>query len=308
MISGHGLNEQGQKISKRELGSAEAGFNRYLPDHVLDRYGADALRLWATKARVGTDLRYHEKDVRAGRKLAVKLWNVARFLTRHEAGPDPRLPVESLTPVDRWLLSHLTDALDTATGHLDDYDATAAYQATARFFWSIYCDRYLEMIKGRFLDGPDETGAASARTTLWASFRVVLGMFAPFAPFVTEELYQRLYRAGAERAGDDAPVSLHLPGWPRAEPRWRGDRGPIDQLAKVLDRVRALRSGLRLGSGTRLDTLVLHPTTPVAAELAGVIAEPLRVAARADQVIFGEAAQDSGVPGLAVALRVRSDR
>src|SRR6185437_10052383 len=83
MISGWGLNEQGRKISKRDLDkhTGADGFNRYVPDDVLAKYGADALRLWATKGRIGSDLKYNEKDVRAGRKFAVKLWNVGRFLS-----------------------------------------------------------------------------------------------------------------------------------------------------------------------------------------------------------------------------------
>ena len=83
LISGWGLSEQGKKLSKRDLDRSTAadGFNRYVPDDVMAKYGADALRLWATKGRIGTDLRYNEKDVRTGRKFAVKLWNVGRFLS-----------------------------------------------------------------------------------------------------------------------------------------------------------------------------------------------------------------------------------
>ena len=85
-------------------------------------------------------------------------------------------------------------------------------------FWSIYCDRYLEMIKDRLGGGQD---GDSARWTLWESFRVLLGLFAPFAPFLTERMYQQFYRA------HEGVVSLHLTRWPAADERWRGDRsGP----------------------------------------------------------------------------------
>ena len=300
MISGHGLNEQGGKMAKRELARAtdRDGYNRYVPDQAIDRHGADALRLWATKARVGSDVRYHEKDVRAGRKLAVKLWNVGRFLGLH-LDPDlpPRvLPAADLTPVDRWMLSHLADTVDEVTTALDRYEVSQAHQAAARFFWSVYCDRYLEMIKGRFRY-PAEHGEqelTSARTALRWSFRTTLGLFAPFAPFVTEELYQRWY-APAEGA-----VSLHLTAWPAADPTWRTDRGTIDRMATVLDQVRARRSALRLGGGTRLAALVLHPATGEAHRLAEDIAEPLRVAANAGTVLHAGATGDSGVPGLAL--------
>ena len=83
LISGWGLSEQGKKLSKRNLDSSTGpdGYNRYVPDDVMGKYGADAVRLWATRGRIGTDLRYNEKDIRTGRKFAVKLWNVGRFLS-----------------------------------------------------------------------------------------------------------------------------------------------------------------------------------------------------------------------------------
>lgn len=302
MISGHGLNERGRKISKRDLDESGGRPDRYLPERLIDRYGADALRLWATKARVGADLRFHEKDLRAGRRFAIKLWNVARFLTRH--GGPPEAPPAELTAVDRWLLSHLADTLDEATGYLERYDPTGAFQAASRFFWSVYCDRYLEMIKPRFHQPEEhpEAERGSARTTGWRSFRAVLGLFAPFAPFVTEELYQRLYRSA------EGAVSLHLTAWPAPEPGWRDGRAAaarseIDQLVVVLDRVRALRAALRIGSGTRVAALVLHPGTEAATALAARVAEPLRAAARAERVIFGPAPHGSGVADLAIDVR-----
>ena len=110
LISGWGLSEQGKKLSKRDLdkggsgGPAEGsraprdgratvdGYNRYVPDDVMARYGADALRLWATKGRIGTDLRYNEKDIMTGRKFAVKLWNVGRFLSLNRGDPSGAAP------------------------------------------------------------------------------------------------------------------------------------------------------------------------------------------------------------------------
>ncbi|HEY8472816.1 MAG TPA: valine--tRNA ligase [Natronosporangium sp.] len=295
MVSGWGLNEQGRKIAKRDL-AAGNGFNRYDPAQVIDRYGADALRLWATKARIGSDLRYHEKDVRAGRKFAVKLWNVARFVTERAGGTADDVPVPERTAVDRWLLSQLAETVDEVTAAFDEYDVMRAHQAAARCFWSIYCDRYIEMVKDRFRfpEEHSEADRASARATLRESLRVLLGLFAPFAPFVTEHLYQQLYRP------DESAVSLHLTSWPVVPAEWRTDRSDVDQLVIILDQVRALRSRLRLGAGARLSRLVLHASTPEARRLLTAIAEPLRTAARAESVVEGEPGHDSGVPGITV--------
>ena len=318
MISGWGLNEQGRKISKRDLErhTGADGFNRYVPDDVLARYGADALRLWATRGRIGSDLRYNEKDVRAARKLVVKLWNVGRFLSLNlgSSGLPPARPavavaVADLDIVDRWLLSHLAEAIDLSTKAFDEHDYMQAYQAVSRMFWSVYCDRYLEMIKDR-LGAPDadgdagagagacaDAGRASAMWTLWESFRVLLGLLAPFAPFVTEHLYQRFY-AAHEDAG-----SLHLSRWPAADPAWRSDRQAVDQLAVILDATRGLRSELRLGNSARLASVTVQAHTPRAGELLDLIAEPLRLAARADAVLRGDAAHPSGVDDVTVGIR-----
>ena len=294
LISGWGLSEQGKKLSKRDLDKSTGpdGYNRYVPDDVMAKYGADALRLWATRGRIGTDLRYNEKDVRTGRKFTVKLWNVGRFVSLHlgelgSSGPPPEPAERDI--VDRWVLSHLADAIDEATAAFEAHDYMQAHQAASRMFWSIYCDRYIEMIKDRAAD-------ASARWTLWDSFRALLGLFAPFAPFLTEHMYQWFYREH-----EDA-VSLHLTRWPAADPRWRSDRSAVDQLAVILDATRVLRSGLRLGNSARLSQLILQAHDAAAGELLDQIAEPLRIAARADEVVRGPAEHPSGVDGITVGI------
>ena len=301
LISGWGLSEQGKKLSKRDLDKSTGpdGYNRYVPDDVMGKYGADAVRLWATRSRIGTDLRYNEKDIRTGRKFAVKLWNVGRFLSMNlgdlDVSAEPPSPGER-DIVDRWLLAHLADTVAEATAAFEGHDYMQAHQAVSRMFWSVYCDRYLEMIKDRLGRDGD-----SARWTLWESFRVLLGLFAPFAPFVTERMYQQFYGAH-----EDA-VSLHLTRWPVADERWRGDRPAVeavDQLAVILDATRVLRSGQRLGNSARLSQLIVQAHDAQARSLLDQIAEPLRIAARADTVVRGTAGHPSGVAGITVGIAV----
>jgi valyl-tRNA synthetase len=326
LISGWGLSEQGKKLSKRDLDRSTGpdGYNRYVPDDVMARYGADALRLWATRGRIGTDLRYNEKDVRTGRKFTVKLWNVGRFLSMNLGGFDaaaPAPPPAERDIVDRWVLSHLAEAVGEATTAFEAHDYMQAHQAASRMFWSIYCDRYIEMVKDRVGDGtgpdsgdgtgpdsgdgtgPDSTdpeyphpGRESARWTLWETYRVLLGLFAPFAPFLTEHMYQRFYREY------EGAVSLHLTRWPAADPRWVGDRSAVDQMAVILDATRVLRSGLRLGNSARLSQLIVQAHDEPARALLEQIAEPLRLAVRADAVVSGPAGHPSGVAGITVAI------
>jgi len=192
---------------------------------------------------------------------------------------------------DEWHASLIEDVpgIDEATAAFEAHDYHLAHQAASRMFWSIYCDRYLEMIK-------DRADQASAQWTLRESFRVLLGLFAPFAPFLTEHLYQRFYRPYEEA------VSLHLTRWPAADPRWRSDRSAVDQLAVILDATRVLRSGLRLGNSARLSQLIVQAHDENAAALLDQIAEPLRVAARADAVLRGPAEHPSGVAGITVGI------
>jgi len=303
LISGWGLNEQGKKLSKRDLGKSTGadGYNRYVPDDVIDKYGADPLRLWATRGRIGTDLRYNEKDIRTGRKFTVKLWNVGRFLAMNlgdlSGVPGTAPPPGERDIVDRWLLWHLAGTVDETTAAFEAHDYMQAHQAASRMFWSVYCDRYLEMIKDRLGNGDD--GGASARWTLRESFRVLLGLFAPFTPFLTEHMYQQFYRAH-----EDA-VSLHLTRWPVADERWRGDRSAVeavDQLTVILDATRVLRSGQRLGNSARLSQLIVQAHDAGARALLDRIAEPLRIAARAEAVVRAPAAHPSGVAGITVGI------
>ena len=318
LISGWGLSEQGKKLSKRDLGKSTGpdGYNRYVPDDVMGKYGADAVRLWATKGRIGTDLRYNEKDIRTGRKFAVKLWNVGRFLSMNLGDLDVSAaapPPGGRDVVDRWVLGHLAGTVAEATAAFEQHDYMQAHQLASRMFWSVYCDRYLEMIKdrlgagagrddaGRDDAGRDDAGRDGARWTLWESFRVLLGLFAPFAPFVTERMYQQFY------AAHEGTISLHLTRWPGVDERWRGDQAAVeavDQLAVILDATRALRSGQRLGNSARLSKLIVQAHDAAARSLLDQIAEPLRVAARADALVLGPAEHPSGVSGITVGIAV----
>jgi valyl-tRNA synthetase len=304
MISGWGLNEQGKKISKRDLDQSQnpdgSGFNRYVPDDVIEKYGADALRLWATKARVGTDLRYNEKDIRAGRKFVVKMWNVGRFIAPHLSGFDaaaPPVPPADRTAVDRWLLGHLGHAINDVTTDMRDYDFMQGHAAASRFFWSIYCDRYIEMIKDRFLfpEEHSDQDRLSAQWTLWESFRAIIGLFAPFAPFITEHMYQEFFRSS------ETARSLHASAWPVADQQWQSDTSKIETMVGLLDAVRALRHAHRLGNNTRVSKIVVSAPAESGSVVAS-IAEPLRVAARAAQIELGTAETDSGVEGILLDL------
>ena len=256
MISGWGLNEQGKKISKRDLErhTDKDGYNRYEPYAVVRKYGADALRYWAAGSQLGNDTRFNEKDVRAGRKLVIKLWNAARFALMQLDGFDPsadRPAFTDRTPEDRWLLSELNAILPTVKESFDGYNYAPAREAIDRFFWGTFTDNYLEMVKDRFWNPERYPEAArdSARATLWEALRTLLSLYAPFIPFVTEALYQRIYRPY------EGTVSLHVTSWPAHEPARDGNVAEMEVVLGILRAVRSLRTESRISQTKRLQAV-----------------------------------------------------
>jgi len=301
MISGWGLNEQGKKISKRDLEkfTDRTGYNRYDPYAVVQRYGADALRYWAAGSHLGNDTRFNEKDVKAGRKLVIKLWNASRFVLMQLEGFDPRAPrppVAERMPEDAWVLSEIHRALPAVEAGFEAYDYAVAREATDRLFWSTFCDDYLEMVKdrfwhpGRYLEGARE----SAQATLWEALRAILAMYAPFVPFVTEELYQRIYRPYEEH------VSLHASPWPERREELARAVPEMAVVEGILRGVRTLRTERRIGQTRPLEslTLDLSDAAPSTAETVRRMEPSVQAVARAARVDYDAAEHASELPGV----------
>jgi valyl-tRNA synthetase len=210
MISGWGLDEKGRKISKSLGNFVEA-------NKIIEKYSADALRYWSAGASLGHDLRYNESDVAAGRKIVVKLWNEFKFVASNLENADLKdlaakdLGKKPSVMIDRWVLSHAQNTLKEATQAFEVFEFSQALRALERFFWLTYCDNYLEIVKDRFWSREAHRPEAiqSAEQTLYVLSRTVLKMFAPFMPFITEELWQRFFR---EREG---VKSIHVASWPK---------------------------------------------------------------------------------------------
>ncbi len=305
MISGWGLNEQGKKISKRDLEKyTEAdGYNRYEPYEVVKKYGADALRYWAASSNLGSDTRYSEREVKSGRRLVVKMWNACRFGFSHLGGFDPEAPrpaFSTRTPEDRWLLLELNRLIPRVETALDGYNYAKAREAIDGFFWNTYCDNYLELIKDRFWrpEAYDEAQRDSARATLWEATRAVLALYAPFVPFITEALYQRLYRAA------EGGVSVHAGGWPAHHPERTGEVEEMLVLEPLLRALRQLRTDQRI-SQTRTVAAVkidLDGAEPKLSATVKSLERSLFAIARAETVRFEPAEGPEALPGVRVAL------
>lgn len=233
MISGHGLDEHGRKISKR-LGN-------YMPsDELLSTYGADAIRYWATGATLGQNLRFNPEEVRKGERLAIKLWNVARFASPHIEKITGKEKVK-LEPADIWIINETNKTIKEATEAFEGFTYAKARDSVEKLFWSTLADYYVEMVKYR-LYGEDEDSKRAAAWTLYQVYKRIVLMFAPIMPFVAEEIYQTLF---------DLPAggSVHLAQWPTLI-KESGDAKDFDEVIKAIDEIRKYKNenGISLGA------------------------------------------------------------
>lgn len=260
MISGWGLNEQGKKISKRTLQQETDanGYNRFNPDNLIGKYGADAVRYWAGSAKLGQDLRFSEKEIKQGKAVCNKLWNASRMAFTYMQGFNPTsdmVAFDQRTMEDQWLTVERNKVIAEATKYMNQLDYASARNVIHRFFYMTYCDNYLEIIKLRFQEDTKWTEAEikSTQSTLYESTRDLLGLFAPFMPFITEELYQSAGKFG------EAYISLHQSQWPVAKTDYQfTNEARMNLLLDVLSATRKERATQKISAGALLDAVELE--------------------------------------------------
>ena len=199
-LSGWVLDPDRKKMSKSKG-------NVITPIDMLARYGSDAVRYWAANGRPGTDTAVDEGQMKVGRKLAIKIINASRFALAFGAGSGEELTVDEVAithPLDRAMLAGLAELVDEATRAFEGFDYARALERTEAWFWA-FTDDHVELVKSRAYEG-DPAGADSARHALRLAISTLLRLFAPFLPFVTEEVWS-WWRPG----------SVHLQAWPNGD-------------------------------------------------------------------------------------------
>ena len=268
LISGWVLDPDRKKMSKSKG-------NVVTPIGMLEEHGSDAVRYWAASGRPGADTAFDPGQMKIGRKLATKLLNASRFVLSGETAPGP-----VTAPLDRAVLARVARIADEATAELHRYDYTRALERTEVFFWW-FCDNYLELVKGRRYGEMGAEGAASAAGALQAALDVLLRLFAPFLPFVTEEVWS-WWREG----------SIHAARWPGGDELRAlggdGDERVLEVAAELLGEIRKAKSAAQQSLGSDVGRVRLHDT-PERIALARTVEGDVLAAARARGIDYAEA-------------------
>lgn len=252
-ISGFVVDPERKKMSKSKG-------NVVTPMDPLERYGSDAVRYWAASGRLGIDTTFDEKQIKVGRRLAIKILNASRFALSIETDARP-----IADPLDRSMLRHLSAVVAEATRSLDSYEHARGLDAIERFFWR-FCDDYLELVKARAYgaQGPDAAGGAVAALRL--ALAAQLRLFAPFLPYVTEEVWS-WWREG----------SIHRVPWPTSSEldQGAGDADPLvlDVAAAVLGEVRKFKALQKQSLKAEVERVVVRDTEERLNALQGVVGD-----------------------------------
>jgi valyl-tRNA synthetase len=195
-ISGFIVDPDRKKMSKSKG-------NVVTPAAMLDEHGSDAVRYWAASSRLGTDAAFdpqNPKQMKIGRRLAIKVLNAAKFVYSFEAPAGAVTGPDAVTePLDIDMLATLGEVVATATRAYEEYDHARALEVAEQFFWT-FTDDYLELVKERAYGSQGEAGQASAVTALQLAIDVFLRLFAPVIPFATEEVWSWTHEGSVHRA------------------------------------------------------------------------------------------------------------
>jgi valyl-tRNA synthetase len=198
-LSGWVLDPDRKKMSKSKG-------NVVTPVDTLDRFGADAVRYWSASFKLGTDASHDEAIFKIGGKLVTKLYNAGKFVLSQTADDGP-----IVNELDLAFIAELKEVVRTAGEAFERFEFSVSLQETEKFFWGAFTDNYIELLKRRSRSEDDPAGRASAVATLRLGLNVVLRLFAPIVPTITDEVWSWVF---AEETGH---MSIHKAAWPTVE-------------------------------------------------------------------------------------------
>jgi valyl-tRNA synthetase len=228
-ISGFIVDPDRKKMSKSKG-------NVVTPAGMLEEHGSDAVRYWAASSRLGTDAAFdpqNPKQVKIGRRLAIKVLNAAKFVYSFPVAPHIN---GSMHPLDVDMLAELNRVVVAATEAFEVYDHAKALEVTEHFFW-VFCDDYLELVKERAYGAATDVGQTSAMLALTEALDIMLRLFAPFIPFATEEVWSWMHFG-----------SVHTAEWPT--PRYSEKSGLLELSSEALIAIRRAKTDAKASQKT----------------------------------------------------------
>ncbi len=283
----HGLvrDAQGRKMSK-SLG------NGIDPLEIIDKYGADALRLTIVTGNApGNDMRFYWERVEASRNFANKVWNASRFIMMNleKGGNDAGVDKAHLTDADKWILSKVNTLVKDVTDNMDNFELAIAVGKIYDFIWEEFCDWYIEMVKPRLYNDADETKGA----VLWTLKHVLitsLKLLHPFMPFITEEIYCTLMESGLT-SGIDMEESIMISVWPVYEEAlaYTTQEKAVEIMKEAVKSIRNVRTGMNVPPSKKASVIVVTENTEL-------------------QDIFKNSAVFFGTLGYASEIKIQSDK
>ncbi len=263
-ISGWILDPDRKKMSKSKG-------NVVTPMHLLEQYTADGVRYWAASARLGVDTAFDEKVFKVGKRLVTKIFNASKFVLGQEAPPRP-----ITRELDRAFLGELGALVEESSRAFEAFDYARALMETESFFWTRVTDTYLELVKTRARDEADPEGRGSAVATLRLALEVLLRLFAPFLPYITEEVWSWAF---AEETGER---SVHTARWPSplewAEVPAAADPGAFQVAVAALAAINKAKADAEVSMGREVEALHLEAATGSVARLEPVLGDVLAAA------------------------------
>ncbi|RMF54860.1 valine--tRNA ligase [Candidatus Woesearchaeota archaeon] len=246
---------------------------------LLDKYNVDVVRYWVGTATWGEDLPFQEKDLVAGQRFLTKLWNASKFVIMNVKGFSKK-DKEELEVIDKWLLSKLSRLVKQTTEFFDAYRTSEAKKAAEQFFWHVFCDNYLEIVKHRLYE--NKKGSKAAKHTLYQALLTILKLFSPIVPHITEEIYQLFFREYEKEK------SIHVSEWPKEGEADEKALETGDKAVAIISAVRRHKSENNMSLKTPIKELVIECDKKTEAELNKTI-DDIKGATNAEKISFGKA-------------------
>ncbi len=249
----HGLvrDDLGRKMSK-SLG------NGIDPLEIIDKYGADALRLTLITGNApGNDMRFYMSRVEASRNFANKVWNASRFIMMNMEGKTITEPkVSDLEPVDKWIISKLNRLVADVTENMDKFELGIAVSKVYDFIWDEFCDWYIEMVKPRLYNSDNAASSNSALWTLKTVLVSALKLLHPYMPFITEEIFGSL---------EPDEESIMISNWPvySEERNFTREESDIERIKEAVREIRNVRTEMNVAPSKKATVVVVSESEEV---------------------------------------------